>query len=55
MSLTTENSNVSSANSLMSQCKPRGKSLIKIRNNSGPKTDPCGTPALSFSLLDDCP
>ena len=45
MSSTTENSDVSSANSLISACKPRGESLIQIRNKSGPKT---GTPSLHF-------
>ena len=39
----------------MSACKSRGKSLIEIRNKSGPKTDPCGTPALTFFRLDKQP
>ena len=54
MSSTTENSDVSSADSLMSACKARGKSLIQIRNKSGPKTDLCGTLALTFFQLHNC-
>lgn len=50
----TENSSVSSSNSLMSACKHRGKSLIQIRNKSESKLNPCGTPALTFYQLDDC-
>ena len=50
----TENSSVSSSNSLMSACKHRGKSLIQIRNKSESKLNLCGTPALTFYQLDDC-
>ena len=36
---------VSSANSFVKiSFKKNGKSFIKIMNNNGPKTDPCGTP-----------
>ena len=31
------------------------KSFIGIRNNSGPKTEPCGTPTSIFSLVDSYP
>ena len=48
----TENSSVSSSNSLMSACKHRGKSLIQIRNKSESKLNLCGTPALTFYQLD---
>jgi hypothetical protein len=27
-----------------------GKSFIKIRNNNGPKIEPCGTPQLIFTI-----
>ena len=30
-------------------------SLIKLRNNKGPKTEPCGTPASTSAQLDDWP
>ena len=37
---------VSSANMSAIECESdRGKSLIYIKNNSGPRTEPCGTPA----------
>ena len=32
-----------------------GKSLMKMRNNSGPKTEPCGTPHITSSTSDDAP
>ena len=44
----SENSKMLSANNSTSECKPSGRSLIQIRDKSGPKTMPCGTPALSF-------
>ena len=44
-SLTTANRDVSSANNLAFDCNSLGKSLIYIRKSSGPKIDPCGTPA----------
>ena len=38
---------VSSANSLQpTSLRKNGKSLIKIKKNSGPRADPCGTPSL---------
>ena len=36
---------VSSAKSLAFDFKPSGKSFMKIRKRSGPRIDPCGTPA----------
>ena len=37
-----------SANVLHSKVTSSGKSFIYIRNNNGPKTGPCGTPAEMF-------
>ena len=34
----------SSANSQTDDLMLSGRSLMKIRNRTGPKTDPCGTP-----------
>ena len=48
-------SDVSSANVLQSEVNQSGKSLIYIRNNNGPKTDPCGTPAKMLFHEDFCP
>ena len=31
------------------------KSLIKVKNNKGPKIEPCGTPALNVAVLETCP
>ena len=45
MSLIFQCSDVSSANILHIDFKPSGKSFIYIKNNKGPKTEPCGTPA----------
>ena len=45
MSLIFENSGVSSANILHIDFEPTGRSFMKIKNNKGPKTEPCGTPA----------
>ena len=45
MSTIFENSDVSSANILHIDFKPSGKSFIQIKNNKGPKTEPCDTPA----------
>ena len=44
-SLTTVNRDVLSANNLAFDFKSLGKSLIYIRKRSGPKIDPCETPA----------
>ena len=40
ISVTTENREVSSANSLHSLLRPSDKSLIYIKNNKGPRIDP---------------
>ena len=45
MSLIFENSGVSSANVLHIDFEPTGRSFMKIKNNKGPKTKPCVTPA----------
>ena len=47
ISLTTENKEVSSANSLHSILRPSDKSLIYLKNNKCPRIDPWGTPALT--------
>ena len=54
ISCTTENREVSSANSLALDDKPSGKSLIQIKKSNGPKTDPWGTPALTLVHEEDC-
>ena len=41
---TTKNSEVTSANNFGFEVKPSDKSLIKIRENNGPRIDPWGTP-----------
>ena len=33
----------------------RGKSLINIKNNIGPSTDPCGTPLVTANGCDAIP
>ena len=50
VSRTTENREVSGFddNSL-------DKSLIKVKNNKGPKIEPCGAPALHVAVLETCP
>ena len=45
-SWTTEKIEVLSAKSLTFEVSPSGKSLIKTKNNKGPRTEPCRTPAL---------
>ena len=45
---TTENGDLSSANKKVLMYKPRGKDLIQIKKNIGPKIDRCGTPTLKF-------
>ena len=44
-SLTIEKRDVSSAKSFALDFNSSGKSLMYIRNSSGPKIDPWGTPA----------
>ena len=47
ISLTTENREVSSANSLHSLLRPSDKSLIYVKNKKSARIDPWGTPALT--------
>ena len=54
-SWTIEKREVSSANNLAIELSPSGRSLIYIKNNRGPRMDPCGTPALIGNQLDFCP
>ncbi|CAI5767613.1 Calponin-homology (CH) domain-containing protein, partial [Podarcis lilfordi] len=42
---------VSSANLIRMPLSPSSKSLIKVLNKTGPKTEPCGTPLVT--LLQD--
>ena len=51
----TENKDVSSANSLTLDDKLSGRPLIQIRNNNGPKVDPCGTPAFTLPQAETWP
>ena len=53
ISCTTENREVSSANSLALDDKPSGKSLIQIKKSKGPKIDPWRTPALTLVHEED--
>ena len=45
LSFTFEDKDVSYAKTLHVEVNPAGKSLVKIKNRSGPRTEPCGTPA----------
>ena len=54
-SWTIEKREVSSANNLAIEFSPSGRLLIYIKNNRGPRMDPCGTPALIGRQLDSCP
>ena len=53
MSCTTDNREVSSANSLALDDKPSDKSLIEVKITNGPKIDPWGTPALTLVHEED--
>ena len=55
MLLKTEQRDVSSTKSLQSEDTPFDPSLMSIRNNNGPKIEPWGTPALTFSQYEFCP
>ena len=39
---------LSSANRLSGDRTSSGKSFINMRNNTGPRTDPCGTPLVTL-------
>ena len=54
-STTTPYKRVSSANSLTVEVRPFGRSLMYVRNNSGPSTDPCGTPEVNGEEVDVAP
>ena len=54
-SRTTENKEVSLAKSFGFEDRFFAKTLIQIRNNSGPKIETWGTPAWIFFELDICP
>ena len=55
MSCVTKNRDVSSANSFALENRSPDKSFIYIKNNNGPKMEPCGTPALTFRHSNVCP
>ena len=50
---TTENRETSSANSLTLVVKPKGKSLMSMRKNNVPRTEPCGTPVVTDFQTED--
>ena len=52
-SRTVEKIDVSSANNLVTETRFSGRSLMYIKKRRGPRTEPCGTPALTLSQLDD--
>ena len=52
LSRTTENREMSSANSFTVETKSSVRSLMQIRKKSGPRMEPCGTPALTGNHLD---
>ena len=54
-SRTTENKEVSSAKPFGFEGRFSAKSLIQIKNNSGPKIEPWGKPPWIFFQLDVCP
>ena len=52
---TTENNEVSSANSFAFDDKPTAKSFMYIKKSSGPSMEPWGTPALTSAQEEVCP
>ena len=50
---TTEKRKASSRNSLRLVVRLRGRSLMQMRKNNGPRTEPCGTPALTDLQTED--
>ena len=50
-SYTVETNDVSSANSLVEDCKLYGRSFMHIRKTDVPKIEPCGTPASTDDQL----
>src|ERR1044072_4298501 len=53
--LTLLHTSVSSANFPIVDIKFESISLISIRKRTGPKTEPCGTPLVTFAQSDDSP
>ena len=51
-STTTPYKRVSSPNSLTVEVRPFCRSVMYVRNNSGPSTDPCGTPEVTGEEVD---
>ena len=52
MSLCSKNSFASSANiTVFEKLKAVGRLLMYIKDNSGPRIDPCGTPLVTFCLF----
>ena len=54
-SLTNENNDVSAAKSFTLEDISSAKSLIQIKNDSGRRIDPCGTPAWTLVQDEFCP
>ena len=52
MSVTVENKEVSSGKILILDLIPFSRSLLYIKNNNGPRTDPCGTSDSTLAQLD---
>ena len=52
---TTENKEVSSANSFTLVVRPSVRWLMQIKNNIEPRIEPWGTPALVFFQVETCP
>ena len=50
--MTMENNDVSSANSFTVDIMPSDRWILYIRKKSGPKIDPCGTPAFTGNHYD---
>ena len=55
ISWTIGKSDLSSANNSAMELSPSGRSITYIKNNRGPRMDPCGTPVLIGSQLDSWP
>ena len=52
LSHTTEDREVSSANSFTVKTNAIERSLMQVRKKRGPKMEPCGTPGLTGNYLD---
>ena len=51
----TENKDMLSANNLEFEERPFDKSLIWMRKNNGPRTEPCGTPVVTLAQEETYP